>query len=155
MELSPPALRSLLVGLTYQLGNLVSSASATIQATIGERYPLPPSATEASRFDYGKVIGIFMGAVWAYDAFVLFIGPEMSQEEREEEAEAALEFERLRNGGMSLAEVGARRGNGKLEAEMADAEIAEAKRAEAEHVESSSGAGETARVTKETDDAVV
>lgn len=63
MELSPPALRSLLVGLTYQLGNLVSSASATIQATIGERYPLPPSATEASRFDYGKVIGIFMGAV--------------------------------------------------------------------------------------------
>lgn len=130
MELSPPALRSLLVGLTYQLGNLVSAASATIQAVIGERYPLPPSATEASRFDYAKVIGIFMGAVWAYDAFVLFIGPEMSQEEREEEAEASLEFERLRRGGMSLAEVGARRGNGKLEEEMAEKERVEDERVE-------------------------
>lgn len=135
MELSPPALRSLLVGLTYQLGNLVSSASATIQAVIGQRYPLPPSATEASRFDYGKVIGIFMGAVWAYDAFVLFIGPEMSQEEREEEAEASLEFERLRREGMSLAEVGARRGNGKLEMEMADNEAAEKEMAMEERVE--------------------
>ncbi|KFZ08157.1 hypothetical protein V501_06095 [Pseudogymnoascus sp. VKM F-4519 (FW-2642)] len=135
MELSPPALRSLLVGLTYQLGNLVSSASATIQAVIGQRYPLPPSATEASRFDYAKVIGIFMGAVWAYDAFVLFIGPEMSQAEREEEAEASLEFERLRQGGMSLAEVGARRGNGKLEQEMADREIADKERADEERVE--------------------
>ncbi|KFY91403.1 hypothetical protein V498_05487 [Pseudogymnoascus sp. VKM F-4517 (FW-2822)] len=135
MELSPPALRSLLVGLTYQLGNLVSSASATIQAVIGERYPLPPSATEAHRFDYAKVIGIFMGAVWAYDAFVLFIGPEMSQEEREEEAEASLEFERLRRDGMSLAEVGARRGNGKLEMEMAEKERVEDERVENAGVE--------------------
>lgn len=112
MELSPPALRSLLVGLTYQLGNLASSASATIQAIIGERFPLPASATEASRFDYGKVIGIFMGAVWAYDVVLLFFGPEMSQEERDEEALAAIQFETLRKEGMSLAEVGvARAGN--------------------------------------------
>jgi SHS family lactate transporter-like MFS transporter len=137
MELSPPALRSLLVGLTYQLGNLVSAASATIQAVIGQRYPLPPSATEASRFDYAKVIGIFMGAVWAYDAFVLFIGPEMSQAEREEEAEASLEFERLRQEGMSLAEVGQRRGNGKLEQEMDDREMADKEMADEERVEHS------------------
>src|SRR5690349_12644321 len=110
MELSPPAVRSLLVGLTYQLGNLASSASATIQAIIGEKFPLPPSATEPNRFDYGKVIGIFMGAVWAYNFVMLFIGPEMSQEERDEEVEAALEFERLTQMGMSLAEVGAARG---------------------------------------------
>ncbi|OBT84342.1 hypothetical protein VE02_07267 [Pseudogymnoascus sp. 03VT05] len=151
MELSPPALRSLLVGLTYQLGNLVSSASATIQAVIGQRYPLPPSATEASRFDYAKVIGIFMGAVWAYDAFVLFIGPEMSQQEREEEAEASLEFERLRQGGMSLAEVGQRRGNGKLEQEMADREMADKEMADEERVEHSAaetgGAKEVAPAT--------
>src|SRR6266536_5027929 len=43
IELSPPALRTLTVGLTYQLGNLASSASATIQGIIGERYPLPPA----------------------------------------------------------------------------------------------------------------
>ncbi|KFZ08946.1 hypothetical protein V502_09050 [Pseudogymnoascus sp. VKM F-4520 (FW-2644)] len=107
MELSPPSMRSLLVGLTYQLGNLASSASATIQAIIGEKFPLPPSATESNRFDYGKVIGIFMGAVWAYDVIMLLIGPEMSQEERDEEAEAGLQLERLRKAGMSLSEVGA------------------------------------------------
>lgn len=39
-ELCPQVLRSLMVGLTYQFGNLTSSASATIQAVIGERYPL-------------------------------------------------------------------------------------------------------------------
>ncbi|OBT58070.1 hypothetical protein VE04_01048 [Pseudogymnoascus sp. 24MN13] len=150
MELSPPALRSLLVGLTYQLGNLVSSASATIQAIIGQRYPLPPSPTEASRFDYAKVIGIFMGAVWAYDAFMLFIGPEMSQAEREEEAEASLEFERLRRGGMSLAEVGARRGNGKLEQEMADREITDKEMADEERVEDATAAGEAKEVGNST-----
>lgn len=57
IELSPPALRSLTVGLTYQLGNLASSASATIESTIGERFPLPPGPNGAERYDYGKVIG--------------------------------------------------------------------------------------------------
>jgi SHS family lactate transporter-like MFS transporter len=118
MELSPPALRSLLVGLTYQLGNLASSASATIQATIGEKFPLPPSPTEPNRFDYAKVIGIFMGAVWAYDVIMLFIGPEMSQEERDEEAEAGLQVERLRKAGMSLSEVGAASGAWKIERQL-------------------------------------
>jgi SHS family lactate transporter-like MFS transporter len=138
MELSPPALRSLLVGLTYQLGNLASSASATIQAIIGERFPLPPSPTEPHRFDYGKVILIFMGAVWAYNFVMLFIGPEMSQEERDEEVEAALEFERLRRGGMSLAEVGAARGTNKLEREL-----------ELEGAESSAGSPKETETTAE------
>lgn len=56
IELSPPALRSLFYGFTYQLGNLASSASATIEATIGERFPLPPLDGE-KRYNYGKVIG--------------------------------------------------------------------------------------------------
>ncbi|KAH2929838.1 hypothetical protein KXW73_007365 [Aspergillus fumigatus] len=106
MEVNPPALRSLLVGLTYQLGNLASSASATIQSTIGSRYPLPPIEANKKRFDYGKVIGIFLGAVWAYILFFLFWGPEMSAEEREEEAEAAKYLENLRSEGVSLAEIG-------------------------------------------------
>jgi len=62
MGLAPPALRTL-VGLTYQLGNLASSASTTIQGTIGERYPLPLAKDGTKRFNYGKAIGIFMGAV--------------------------------------------------------------------------------------------
>lgn len=106
LELSNPALRTLMVGLTYQLGNLASSASATIQATIGARYPLPPGPDGMKRFNYGKVMGIFMGAVWVFMLFFLFWGPEMSQEERDEQAEAALSFERLRAEGVSLAEIG-------------------------------------------------
>lgn len=60
IELAPPGLRTLVVGLTYQLGNLASSASATIQSVIGERYPLPPAKDGTKRFEYGRVIGIFM-----------------------------------------------------------------------------------------------
>jgi SHS family lactate transporter-like MFS transporter len=68
IELSPPALRSLAVGLTSQLGNLASSASATIESTIGERFPLPLTETGLERFDYGKVIGKF---VWVYPFWLL------------------------------------------------------------------------------------
>lgn len=106
LELSPLALRSFMVGLTYQLGNLGSSASATIQSIIGERFPLPDGPDGTQRFNYGKVIAIFMGAVWAFIFFFLFWGPEMSQEERDEEAEAALRLKRLRAEGVSLAEIG-------------------------------------------------
>lgn len=106
VEVNPPTLRTLLVGFTYQLGNLVSSASATIQATIGERYPLPPGPDGEERFNYGKVIAIFLGAVWAYLLLFLFLGPEMSPEERAREAEQAKYFEDLRRQGASLREIG-------------------------------------------------
>jgi SHS family lactate transporter-like MFS transporter len=96
-----------MVGLTYQLGNLGSSASATIQSIIGERFPLPPGPDGKPRFNYDKVIAIFScdiaGEVWAFILYFLFWGPETSQEERDEEAEAALHLERLRDQGMSLA----------------------------------------------------
>ena len=42
MELSPGSFRTFVVGTAYQLGNLVSSASSTIESTIGERFPLTP-----------------------------------------------------------------------------------------------------------------
>lgn len=106
LELSPPSLSTLIVGFTYQLGNLASSASATIQAIIGTRYPLPPAPDGTPRFDYGKVIGIFLGAVWSYIFFFIFWSPEMSQEERDEQAEEALRLENLRKQGASLAEIG-------------------------------------------------
>lgn len=106
LELSPPSLSSLIIGFTYQLGNLASSASATIQAIIGTRYPLPPAPNGTHRFDYGKVISIFLGAVWAYIFFFIFWAPEMSQQERDEQAEEALRLENLRAQGASLAEIG-------------------------------------------------
>ncbi|GAM84442.1 hypothetical protein ANO11243_024380 [Dothideomycetidae sp. 11243] len=75
MELAPGSIRTFAVGTSYQLGNLVSSASSTIEARIAERYPLPPKG-KTKRFKYGKVIAIFEGAVYIYVIFVTFIGPE-------------------------------------------------------------------------------
>ncbi|KUI58337.1 hypothetical protein VP1G_05589 [Cytospora mali] len=107
-EFSPDTLRATMVGLTYQIGNLGSSASATIQAIIGERFPLEPK-NGVKRYDYGKVIGIFMGAVWAYDLLFLFLGPEINEEKNAGFAAEANELEALRRAGVSLAEIGAER----------------------------------------------
>lgn len=74
MELSPGAFRTFVVGTSYQLGNLVSSASSTIEATIGERFPLPAKG-ETKRYNYGKVICIFMGCVYAY-VIILTVSPQ-------------------------------------------------------------------------------
>lgn len=76
MELSPGSIRTFAVGTAYQLGNLVSSASSTIESTLGERYPLPPNKEASNRYDYGKVICIFMGCVYAYVILVTLMGPE-------------------------------------------------------------------------------
>ncbi|KAL5340356.1 major facilitator superfamily domain-containing protein [Aspergillus crustosus] len=76
MELSPGSIRTFTVGTAYQLGNLVSSASSTIESTIGERFPLPATETGVKRYEYGKVICIFMGCVFAYTILVTAVGPE-------------------------------------------------------------------------------
>ncbi|CAI6334133.1 unnamed protein product [Periconia digitata] len=76
MELSPGSFRTFVVGTSYQLGNLVSSASSTIESTIGERFPLP-SKGSTKRYQYGLVICIFMGCVYAYVILLTFLGPEM------------------------------------------------------------------------------
>ncbi|KAJ5665420.1 uncharacterized protein N7477_007868 [Penicillium maclennaniae] len=76
MELSPGPIRTFAVGTAYQLGNLVSSASSTIESTIGERFPLPATEKAAHRYEYGKVICIFMGCVFAYTILVTLVGPE-------------------------------------------------------------------------------
>lgn len=126
MELAPLALRTLVVGLTYQLGNLAPSASATIHGTIGERYPLPLAKDGTKRFNYGKVIGIFVGAVWAYVLFWLLLGPEVTQEEREEQRVEAQEYEREGMTRTSLKEIGARR----AEREMGGSGVAEESKGE-------------------------
>ncbi|KAH8809125.1 carboxylic acid transporter protein-like protein [Xylogone sp. PMI_703] len=75
MELSPGSLRTFVVGTAYQLGNLASSASSTIESRIGERFPLPPKG-KVSRYKYGLVICIFMGCVYAFVILMTLIGPE-------------------------------------------------------------------------------
>jgi SHS family lactate transporter-like MFS transporter len=75
MELSPGSFRTFVVGTSYQLGNLVSSASSTIESTIGDRFPLPPKAG-VQRYKYGLVMCIFMGCVYLYVIILTFLGPE-------------------------------------------------------------------------------
>ncbi|KAM0326671.1 hypothetical protein ACHAQA_006541 [Verticillium albo-atrum] len=76
MELSPGAFRTFVVGTAYQLGNLVSSASSTIESRLGENFPLPETEEGETRYDYGRVICIFMGCVFAYVIVLTFLGPE-------------------------------------------------------------------------------
>ncbi|PNY23083.1 Carboxylic acid transporter protein, partial [Tolypocladium capitatum] len=76
MELSPGAFRTFVVGTSYQLGNLASSASSTIEARLGERFPLPPSAKGVKRYEYGKVICIFVACVYVYVIVLALVGPE-------------------------------------------------------------------------------
>lgn len=75
MELSPGSFRTFVVGTSYQLGNLVSSASSTIESTIGDRFPLPPKG-KTPRYKYGLVMCIFMGCVYLYVIVLTFVGPE-------------------------------------------------------------------------------
>ncbi len=77
-----------------------------------------------------------MGAVWAYDLIFLFFGPEMTQNERNEEAAAALEYERLRKEGMSLVEIGMARARGDFKTDGANGEKdVKSKDVEVEHIE--------------------
>ena len=79
MELSPGSFRTFVVGTSYQLGNLASSASSTIEASLGTNYPLPSikhNGKTVHRYAYGKVICIFLGAVYAYVILLTFVGPE-------------------------------------------------------------------------------
>ncbi|KAI9671678.1 MAG: hypothetical protein M1831_003206 [Alyxoria varia] len=79
MELSPGSFRTFVVGTSYQLGNLVSSASSTIEATLGERFPLPDKIEDGEpvkRYEYGKVICIFMACVYVYVIVLALVGPE-------------------------------------------------------------------------------
>jgi MFS transporter, SHS family, lactate transporter len=80
IELSPGSFRAFVVGSAYQLGNLASSASSTIEATIGERFPLPPTSTGVKRYNYGKVICVFVGCSLAYVLILALVGPEKKGE---------------------------------------------------------------------------
>ncbi|GEQ69194.1 hypothetical protein JCM33374_g2865 [Metschnikowia sp. JCM 33374] len=95
-ELSPPAHRALVVGLSYQLGNLVSSASSTIESTIGENFPIVTASGEQA-FDYSKVMSIFIACVFAYVLVVTFLGPENRGAGFEVERESDHELEIIEN----------------------------------------------------------
>lgn len=77
-ELSPPEFKAFVTGVSYQLGNLASSASSTIESTIGERFPLYDEFGNKREnvYDYATVMAIFMGCVFAFLLVVMLLGPE-------------------------------------------------------------------------------
>ena len=87
VELAPASARTTIVGTAYQLGNLASSASSTIEATIGERFRLSDNSKGDARYDYGKVIFTFMACVFSYVILIVFIGPERLGRDMSEKGE--------------------------------------------------------------------
>jgi len=73
-ELSPPAFRATFPGVAYQIGNMISSASAQIEATGGDNLRTTVNGKDVP--DYAKVQGILIGVVAAYIVVVTIFGPE-------------------------------------------------------------------------------
>lgn len=71
LELVNPQNRAFWLGIVYQLGNLASLASITIEATMGDVFP-----PRNNRPDYALVMAIFCGAVFANMLVIVFFGPE-------------------------------------------------------------------------------
>ncbi|KAJ7050451.1 hypothetical protein C8F01DRAFT_1086824 [Mycena amicta] len=73
-EMAPPAFRATFPGVAYQLGNMLSSASAQIEATGGDHLKTTLNGTIVP--DYAKVQGIFIGCIATFVIFITVIGPE-------------------------------------------------------------------------------
>lgn len=74
-ELSPPAFRSSFPGLTYQLGNMISSPSAQIVNAISESISVT-SASGHSVNAYGPVMGVATAIIAVGIMATTAIGPE-------------------------------------------------------------------------------
>ncbi|KAJ2756722.1 Carboxylic acid transporter [Coemansia pectinata] len=75
-EISPEGFRATFPGLSYQLGNLVSASASQIEATMGEKTPLPELRDGAQVPNYGRVQGILMGAVFCCVLLLIVVGRE-------------------------------------------------------------------------------
>jgi hypothetical protein len=74
-ELSPPAFRSTFPGLTYQIGNMISSPSAQIVNEISEKiFVTAPSGHRVKA--YGPVMGVATAIIALGIAVTTAIGPE-------------------------------------------------------------------------------
>lgn len=76
-ELAPSDARALVSGLAYQLGNLASAASATIETELAAKYPLATNAAGVvTKEDYAKVMAILTGSVFIFTFFCVLVGHE-------------------------------------------------------------------------------
>lgn len=83
LELSPAEHRSFIIGTAYQLGNLAASGVATMEAKIGQHFPKNSTDNRTvgkESYDYGAVIGVFLGVIYTYLFIIVFLGPEVQSE---------------------------------------------------------------------------
>lgn len=92
-ELSPPAYRSAFPGVTYQIGNMISSPSAQIVNAISESH-FKTSATGKRVEAYGPTMGIATAIIALGIAVTTAFGPE----------KRGREFEKARPAGMNIQE---------------------------------------------------
>lgn len=94
-ELSPPAFRSSFPGLSYQLGNMISSPSAQIVNAISESHHVKSvSGKEAEA--YGPTMGIATAIIALGIAVTTAFGPE----------KRGREFEKTKPAGMNIVDEG-------------------------------------------------
>jgi len=77
-EMSPAGFRATFPGVTYQLGNMISSASAQIEAVGGDHLKTTIIVKGVAKVvpDYARVQGILIGTVAVYIIVLTIIGPE-------------------------------------------------------------------------------
>jgi len=79
MELSPIPYRTFVVGTSYNLGILCSSASNTVVTSWARQYPLGDKIINGETvmtYDYGVVICILMVCTFGYVVLMTAVGPE-------------------------------------------------------------------------------
>jgi len=84
-ELSPPAFRSSFVGITYQLGNMISSPSAQIVNAVAESNLITTAKGQKSPA-YGPVMGVATAIIVLGIVVTTALGPEKKARHFEEEA---------------------------------------------------------------------
>ncbi|KAJ2549254.1 Carboxylic acid transporter [Coemansia sp. RSA 1933] len=75
-EMAPPEFRATFPGLAYQLGNLISASASQIEATMGEKNPLPELRNGQKVPDYGRVQGILIGIIYCCVLVLVVVGKE-------------------------------------------------------------------------------
>ena len=73
-ELSPPQFRATFPGITYQIGNMISSPAAQLLSTVAEKYPKVYRGV--MRPDYAGAQAYYMTVIFLWLAIWLAIGHE-------------------------------------------------------------------------------
>ncbi|KAJ6088569.1 hypothetical protein N7486_009830 [Penicillium sp. IBT 16267x] len=92
-----------LLRLLHYIPHNITWGITLVEATLGELYPLAPlveaGGTVVDRYNYGKIIYIFMGAIYAYTVSLIVVGPEWRGENTNVELDADMDEMILEYGG--------------------------------------------------------